>query len=322
MIITRTPIRISLVGGSTDMPQFYKQALGAVVSLTIDKYVYVCVNKRFEQNYRISYSKLEEVGDVSEIEHRLVREAIGLTNIKIPLEITSVADIPGSGTGLGSSSAFTVGLLNALLKDDKPNILAERAYVVEAEKCGYPVGKQDQYASAYGGMNYMTFGKNNVCVRNIPISSSWKEDFEKHALLLWTGISRESTSILRSQGNAFDEKKTIAVGKELAEMARNFYEAILYGKSIKHLAEFISLAWENKKRLSPEISNEYIDEWYSKAMEIGAWGGKLLGAGGGGFFLFLAPQYLHKPIIEATKLRKIPFHIELEGSKVIYDDGN
>jgi len=320
LIITRTPLRVSLVGGGTDLPAFYKKHLGAVVSLTIDRYVYVSVNRRFEGGYRISYSKTENVTSVSEIEHDLVREALKTTAIQPGLEITSIADIPGRGAGLGSSSSFTVGLLNALLKDDDPSVLAERAYTIEAEKCGRSVGKQDQYAAAYGGMNYMTFGKRNVCVRRLEISEAWKNDFEKHALLLWTGTSRNANLILKEQAQVLEyNQNAVDLSVILAKQAREFYEEFLEGMTVKRAAELVHSAWMTKRAIMPTITTADIDEAYERALQSGAWGGKLLGAGGGGFMLILAPKYTHARILEATGLRNLPIRIEMEGSKVIYD---
>lgn len=288
--------------------------------MTIDRYVYVSVNKRFDGGYRVSYSKTENVRSVSEIEHDIVREALGMTKIQPGLEITSVADIPGNGTGLGSSSAFTVGLLKALLKDDDPGTLAERAYTVEAQKCNHPVGKQDQHAAAYGGVNYMTFGRNNVCVSRLMISNAWKADFEKHALLLWTGTSRDANTILKEQARVMEYNPgVIELGITLAGQAREFYENFVSGMTIKRMAERIHEGWMTKRAIVPTITTEDIDDAYERALQAGAWGGKLLGAGGGGFLLILAPIYTHSKILEVTGLRNVPIHIEMEGSKVIYD---
>lgn len=320
MIITRTPLRISLIGGGTDLPAFYKKHLGAVVSMTIDKYVYVSVNRRFDGGYRVSYSRTENVTSVADIEHDLVRESLRMTAIQPGMEITSIADIPGNGTGLGSSSAFTVGLLHALLKDEEPGVLAERAFVVESEKCGHAVGKQDQYAAAYGGMNYMTFGKNGVGVRRLEISKAWKDDFENHALLLWTGSSRNSDLILKEQAAEMQKgSAALELSIILAKQANEFYEEFLSGVTVKRMAELIHAGWMTKRAIIPTITNAEIDDAYERALQAGAWGGKLLGAGGGGFLFVLAPKYIHARILETTGLRNMKIRIETEGSKVIYD---
>lgn len=319
MRITRTPLRISLVGGGTDMHSFYSRYPGAVFSFAINKYVYVSVNEKFDGTFRVSYSKTELSPTIDEIQHTLVRNCLKIMNIKNGVEITSVADIPGEGTGLGSSSAFTVGLLKALSpKNIEPSILAERAYEVEANMCLHPVGKQDQYASAIGGMNFMTFGKSSVSVRPVMPSSEWMHDFYSSSLLLWTGVTRSANDILTSQRKGFQDGVNITVGKTLSREAHLFMQEITDGAKIKKLGEILDRTWELKKALAPQISNPKLDELYTKAKEAGAYGGKILGAGGGGFFFFFAPNYLHKQIIEATGLRRIDFSLEQNGSEVIY----
>jgi D-glycero-alpha-D-manno-heptose-7-phosphate kinase len=319
MLITRTPLRISLIGGSTDVPAFYKKNAGAVVSFAINKYIYVSVNEKFDGKYRVSYSKTENVKTVDEIQHNLVRESLKLFNIKKGLEITSVSDIPGSGTGLGSSSAFTVGLLKALGKDDRPAILAERAFVVEAEMCFQPIGKQDAYASAHGGLNYMAFHKNSVQVIKLNQSPEWISEFEKHSLLLWTGRSRDANEILKLQNKGFQDGGNTEMGKMLSQLANDLYVGMLNHISIQETGVLLQEAWKVKKFLAFGISDAQIEGWYDNAMRYGSYGGKLLGAGGGGFLFFLAPPDRHAQIIEKTGLRKIPFNIEMTGSEVIYD---
>lgn len=319
MITTQTPLRMSLVGGGTDMPAFYKQHPGSVVSFAINKYVYVSVNKKFDGRIRVSYSQTENVETVDEIKHDLVRETLKLFNLKSGLEITSVSDIPGSGTGLGSSSAFTVGLINALGKSHSPSTLAERAFVVEAENCYHPVGKQDMYASAHGGVNHYVFGRNFVRVDPIPISEKWQREFESHSLLLWTGISRDANEILKTQSKGFSEGNKTGVGQQLALLADNFYYEILSGISMERTGEFLDEAWKVKKFLVSSISSLKVDSWYETAIASGAFGGKLLGAGGGGFLFFIAPPYLHEQIQARTGLKKVEFKIEKEGSRIIYE---
>lgn len=320
MLITRTPLRISLAGGGSDLPSYYRTKPGAVISFAIDKYVYVMVNRLFGGGIRVSYSKMENVSSVDEIKHELVRETLRLHNIKNGLEIVSIADVPGSGTGLGSSSAFTVGLLKALGKDVHPSVLAERAYTVESEKCFHPVGKQDQYASSHGGMNFITFGKNSVKVTPLYPSSKWRRNFEKHALLLWTGMVRDANEILKQQSASFSNGSSIEVGLHLSKHAHEMYQEILEGTDILRVGELLDKTWKTKKLMAPGISNPKIDEWYETALELGASGGKLLGAGGGGFLLFIAPPDRHQYICNATGLQKVEFKFEMEGSKVIHAD--
>jgi len=274
MITTRTPLRISLIGGGTDIPSFYKKAPGAVVSFAINKYVYVSVNKKFDGKFRVSYSQTENVDSIDDIQHELVREALRLFSIKTGLEITSISDIPGNGTGLGSSSSFTVGLLNALGKNNAPSVLAERAFTVEAEKCFHPVGKQDQYAAACGGVNYMMFGRNYVKISPIKLTQKWTEEFESHALLLWTGITRDANEILAVQNKNFLNGGNIEIGKQMARLANDFYAELLGDITIPRIGEYLQQAWQIKKFFASGVSNSKIDALYEKAMWNGALGGR------------------------------------------------
>lgn len=318
MIFTRTPLRISLLGGGTDLPAFYRKYRGAVVSFAVNKYIYVAVNKKFDGKLRVSYSKTENVSTVGELQHDLVREALSLSNIKSGLEITSVSDIPGSGTGLGSSSAFTVGLLHALYPDVPAGTLAERAFTVEAEKCLHPVGKQDAYAAAFGGINRLIFHSNHVEVNPVNASPIWLELFERHALLLWTGLTRDANEILKHQRKSFEDGGNMEIGKQLAGLANEFYEEMAQGATVQRVGEFLQEGWKIKKFMAHGISNSRIDALYDTAMRNGAYGGKLLGAGGGGFLLFMACPLQHAQIVRETGLRKVDFKIERKGSEVIY----
>lgn len=316
MIISRTPLRISLCGGSTDVPAFYEKHHGAVLSFAINKFIYVMVNGKFDDKFRVSYSKTENVDTVDEIKHNLIRETLKFAKKKKGLEVVTVADIPGGGTGLGSSSALLVGLLNCLYKDQSPNWLAETAFDIESGACRKPVGKQDHYASALGGINYMQFSKKSVSYKPIVCS----ENPEKYMLLLWTGISRPSSDILEKQKEGFTVGSTTEHGLALAKLAKETTRHLVENGDLLKLGENISAGWEIKKKLSPWITNEWVDDWYNKAMENGAYGGKLLGAGGGGFLFFMAAPDSHARIIKATGLRAIPFKIENKGSEVVYND--
>lgn len=326
MLITRTPLRISFVGGGTDMPAFYTRHKGAVVSFAINKYIYVSVNKKFDGKFRISYSQTENVDTIGEVKHDLIRESLLAHNIKTGLEITTVSDIPGSGTGLGSSSALTVGLVNALENRVPPSTLAERAWVIEAEKCFHPVGKQDHYASAHGGLNYFEFSKCCVSVAQIPFSEHWLGELQSHSLLLWTGISRSASDILKNQRKNLEaDEVVVESGKELSKLATDLYNKMLdadyiRGLSMETLAEFLDYGWGLKQKLEDSISSDEIIALYNTAIDKGAWGGKLLGAGGGGFLYFIAPPETHKRIAGATGLRHVDFKFETRGSEVIYDD--
>lgn len=323
MIITRTPLRISLVGGGTDMASFYQEHPGAVVSFAISKYVYVSVNPKFDGNIRVSYSKTENVDDVSQIKHDLVRETLKENGIKKGLEIVSISDIPGGGTGLGSSSAFTVGLINALKNQTcSPQMLAENAYMIEYGKCRHPVGKQDQYACAQGDLNFFEFSKSGVVVHPHDANHDlWLHEFEKYGLLLWTGQIRDANTILKAQDSSFADGANVEAGKKLAFLAASFWQEMLAGCEMWVLGEIMDEGWKVKKSMVNTISNERIDKLYALACYSGAYGGKLLGAGGGGFLFFLADPADHERISAATGLQQVGYKIDTEGSKVIYHDG-
>lgn len=318
MIITRTPLRISLCGGGTDMPEFYKKHPGAVISFTINKYVYVSVNEKFDGNLRLSYSKTENVESSWQLKHDLARETLKAFGLRRGLEITSVSDIPGEGSGLGSSSAFTVGLINALAKDPLDKfVLAERAYRIEREKCGHPVGKQDQYASAFGGVNLISFFSDGaVSVRKAVCDI---EKLNSCMLLLWTGRTRNANEILSRQGNLLSHNQSLGV--ELHHIAHQIYSKISWIEP-KDLGAYLHTAWDIKRRMANGISNEYIGNIYQIGLNNGAYGGKICGAGGGGFMLFVADPDSHDRIARATGLRRVPFKITSKGSEVVHGDKN
>lgn len=317
MLITRAPLRISLVGGGTDVQAFYSQHPGCVVSFAINKYIYISVNKKFDGKFRISYSKTENVDTIAEIEHPIVRKALYGHGIETGLEITSVSDIPGNGTGLGSSSAFTVGLVKALGRDSSAPMVAERAYAVE-RAAGNPVGKQDQYASAIGGFNQFEFMSHVVKINPIMPGAIWMDEFESHCLMLWTGRTRDANDILRTQEMGFQGGGNIQAGIQLANLARDFYLELMGGADMKRIGEFVSEGWKIKKLFAREITNLLMDNYYTGAMNNGAYGGKLLGAGGGGFLFFIAPPDTHERIENELGLRKVDFYIAPRGSEVIY----
>lgn len=320
MIISRTPLRISLVGGGTDVPAFYERSAvpGAVVSFAINKYVYIAVNEKFDRRFRVSYSVTENVDEIGEIKNDLVRNTMKRFKINRGLEIVSIADVPGGGTGLGSSSAFTVGLVNALdfylNQNYRPRgILAETAFDVERE-CHPSIGKQDAYAAAYGGFNYIRFGARGVSVAPMDISGGF---FQSHLLLFYTGIQRSSDELLKEQRKGF-ESRTLDIGIRMAELANGLYQQAV-GLNVEKISKLLNENWELKKRLADGITNPQIDEWYTRGLENGALGGKVCGAGGGGFLLFFAPPEAHRKIEQALGLRRVDFEIEEEGSRIVYE---
>jgi D-glycero-alpha-D-manno-heptose-7-phosphate kinase len=324
VIISRTPLRISFVGGGSDLPVFYRRFGGAVVSTSINQFVYVTVNKKFDEKIRVSYSRTEEARSVQRIRHPLVREAMGLLRIPGGVEITSIADIPARGTGLGSSSSFTVGLLHVLhafaQRYASAEQLAREACVIELERCGEPIGKQDQYAAAFGGLNFIQFNADDsVTVEPIICRRATLQQLQDNMLVFYTGLTRASASILKHQQSALSsEKKKQAVTRRMMELA-HFLKRELQENRIASFGETIHEGWRLKKSLTAGISSDLIDGWYEKARKAGAIGGKLLGAGAGGFLMFYGPVERHEAIARALgNLRRMDFRFEPQGSRIIF----
>ena len=324
MIISRTPFRISFVGGGTDLQSFYKDYGGAVVSTAINKYIYITVKKQNElhpHKIRISYSTTENVERVEDITHPIVREVLKFLEIDHPIEITSIADIPAR-TGLGSSSSFTVGLLNALhaLKGEhiSSKKLAEEACHIEIEKLGRPIGKQDQYAAAFGGMNHIKFNQNgSVFVSPIVCKEEIRDKLFKNFMVFYTGISRDASEILKEQVK--QKEKNVNLLNELRDMVAEFVETLESGENLERVGKILHMSWMRKKQLTSDISNQKIDEYYKIALDAGALGGKILGAGGGGFLLLYADEEKQDKIRKSFKeLIELDFDYEPEGSKIIY----
>ncbi len=321
MVMTRAPLRITFVGGGTDLPFYYeKRDYGAVVSSAINKYIYVTVNRKFDSNIRVSYSKTEIVDSVDKIEHPTVRESLRLLGIENGIEIVSISDIPSKGTGLGSSSAFVVALLHALhsFKGEFVNAeeLAREAVKIEREILREEGGRQDQYIAAHGGINLMKFMSDGSVNMTSAIShdSSLKR-IEDSLLLLYTTRERSSTEIHRDQ--ILNSKEKMETYDEMKKLAEVTFKAICEG-DVSALGEFMNRNWEMKKSLSSKISDKWIDEKYERAMKLGAKGGKLVGAGGGGFLLLVAEPEKHNSITKELGLRKIDFKLSYSGSKVIF----
>lgn len=321
MILTRTPLRISLFGGGSDMPEFYtKNGFGAVLSFAINQYVYVGLNKKFDGRTRVSYSITETVDDPRHLKHELARNAMlrfGLSG----LEITSVADIPGEGTGLGSSSAFTVGLVRALDRyidqdlNAHPSVYAENAYYIERVISGKPVGKQDHYACAYGGLHFFKFpSKGNVVSEMITIDDELRYMLQENLMLFWTGKTRRADAILSEQAEKFKSGNSWRAEKlrDMAVEARNS----IHRMTVWELGTMMDEAWKFKKGMAT-ITSDWIEDAYAAALAKGAYGGKILGAGGGGFLLLVAEKKHQADIEKTLNLRRVRFEIEERGSTVL-----
>ncbi len=324
MIISKTPLRMSFVGGGSDLPVFYRKYGGAVVSTAIDKFVYITVNKKFDNRIRISYSRTEEPATVDKIKHPLVREALKMLDIPGGIEIASIADIPARGTGLGSSSSYTVGLLHALhaynSRFASAEQLAREACEIEIGRCGEPIGKQDQYAAAFGGFNFIEFyPDDSVSVEPIICRRETLRQLQANTLVFYTGITRSASALLKTQQQALAaEKAKQKMLRRMVGLARQL-KAELQQNNLAAFGEILHENWELKRQLAPAISTSLIDTWYGRARHAGAAGGKLLGAGSGGFLMFYAPQERHDAIArELQELRRIAFGFEPQGSKIIF----
>jgi D-glycero-alpha-D-manno-heptose-7-phosphate kinase len=324
MIITRSPLRISLGGGGTDLPSYFREHTGCLVAAAIDKYVYINVHRRFVEGFLLKYSSLEEAATIDDVKHPIIREALKLVDIRERnLEITSMADIP-AGTGLGSSGSFTTALLKALhtLKKNlvEPAELAEQACCIELEKLGEPIGKQDQYIAAYGGITSFRFNADGrVEAAPLAISEETLFNLEDNLLLFFTGYARSASAILKEQ----DDKSKQADGamtdnlhfiKELGKQSQKALEA----GELEEFARLMHRHWERKKERSKGMSNPDIDGWYDCAMANGALGGKVIGAGGGGFLMFYAGDKVKlRHAMREKGLSEVRFRFDFEGTRVL-----
>lgn len=324
MIITRTPLRVSFAGGGTDLRVFYGRERGAVLSTAIDKYIYITVNPKFDHKIRASYSVTEMVDSVPELKHELIREALKLVGIEGGVEITSISDVPSRGTGLGSSSSYTVGLLNALYAYTGRLVnaerLAEEACRIEIEICGKPIGKQDQYIAAYGGLQFLQFNADeSVFVDPIPCDRKLRDQLQRNLLMLYSGITRSADDILGEQSRNTEQSGTAMTDLiKMRDLADQLRECLCSGR-VDEFGEVLHLGWTLKKTLAAGISNPEIDKWYDTARSHGAIGGKLLGAGGGGFLLLYAhPDYQAAICRALPALKPIPIRFVPQGSKIIF----
>jgi len=325
LIIARSPLRISLGGGGTDLPSYYREHEGFLIAAAIDKYVYVTINRPFNEGIYLKYSEIEHVKTVDEVSHNIIREALKLENLNTPqLEISSIADLP-SGTGLGSSGSFTTALLKALYayrhRHINPEELAELACSIEIDRLQEPIGKQDQYIASVGGITCFAFHKDNsVTFAPLKISRETFHALEDNLLLFFTGFSRSASEILKdqhvkSQKNDTDMLNNLHFVKEIGYLSKDALES---GNTEK-FGELMHQHWEHKKKRSGGMSNQNIDAWYETALKNGAIGGKVVGAGGGGFLMFMAHDAAKlRSAMTKSGLQEVRFKFDFEGTKVIH----
>jgi D-glycero-alpha-D-manno-heptose-7-phosphate kinase len=327
MIITRTPFRLTLGGGGTDLPSFYGDHGGFILAAAIDKYMFLNVNTPIvDDKIRVRYTGSEMVDHVDDVKHTLAREALKYFGVTSGIEIVSIADIP-AGTGLGSSSSYLVGLLNALhtlLQDQAtPQKLAEEACRIELEVLRKPIGKQDQYMAAFGGLTTLDIDpEGNVSVKRLDLDMDLVESLEHNILMFYTHEMRDATTILKKQDAAARTKDRTVVRslREIKDIGLEISDAISKG-NLRRFGELLDVHWESKKRLSEGISNPQIDAWYELAKQNGAVGGKISGAGGGGFLMLYCEENKARlrEVMRAAGLRELKFRFDFEGSKVVFD---
>ncbi|MBI9076353.1 MAG: GHMP kinase [Desulfatibacillum sp.] len=324
MLIVRTPLRIGFVGGGSDLPAYYEKKPGMVVSSAIDKFVYVIIKGRFDDKIYINYSKKECVDHVDEIAHDLVREAMRITGVGKGVEITTLADVPSAGSGLGSSSSVTVALLHALYSYNHTLVtaeqLAQEACHIEIDILGKPIGRQDQYAAAYGGVNQFVFRKDHT-VERIPLEMDHDvfRAFYSSLLLYYTGITRSADVILSEQSRTTAEDEKFKAMTDMVALVEPFKIAVESG-DIRECGRLLDKNWELKQKMASGITNSQISDMYVRAKEAGALGGKIAGAGGGGFLILVAQREDQKDVFKAmAQYRELPFMLERSGSQVIFD---
>ncbi len=320
MIIVQTPLRVSLFGGGTDLPEYYLAHEGCVLSAAIDKYIFVTIKKRFDDLLRVGYTRTELVSSVDEIEHELIREAFRRTGIMSGVEITTMGDIPSLGSGLGSSATVTVGSLHAMYaylgRSPSPETLANDACTIEIDVLQKPSGVQDQYIAAYGGLRWMEFCRDGkISIQLVEIDEGVSRALDERLLLFYTGVTRSSSSILDEQKKNTHDRSDIL--SEMKDIAREALSAVARGE-LDEIGRLLDLSWKLKTRLATRISNHAIDNLYESARRAGALGGKIAGAGGGGFMLLYCPEGRRQSVRDALSgVRELPFGFERDGSKVI-----
>lgn len=323
MIIVQAPLRTSLFGGGTDFPGYYLEHGGCVLTSAIDKYIFVAIKQRFDNKLRVGWTRTELVDSVDEIQHELIREAFRLTGIDRGVEITTMGDIPSEGSGLGSSSTVTVGALHAMYALKRELIIAERlaseACHIEIELLGKPIGIQDQYIAAYGGLRFMEFmpGTGEVRSRRIDVSPATARQLNQNLLLFFTGVTRAANSILSEQKENIRSRESVL--EEMKQIARMACDE-LGRENVDSIGDLLHQSWTLKKQLASKISNSDVDDLYELALKSGATGGKIAGAGGGGFLLLYCPPARQERLRQALHmLRELPFNLGQDGSKVIFD---
>jgi D-glycero-alpha-D-manno-heptose-7-phosphate kinase len=320
MIITQTPLRIGLVGGGTDLPDYYRKHGGRVLNCAIDKHVYVIVKQRFDDDIYVNYSKKEIVSSVDELEHELVREAMLMTGVAKAIEITMLADIPSTGSGLGSSSSVTVGLLLALLayqgRSVCPEELAELACTIEIDHCGKPIGKQDQYIAALGGVRDIRFGPGDeVLAQELGLAPAERRALQQQVMLFYTGVTRSANAILSEQNANVDH--TLDHLHLLRDLAGAAAERLRHG-DVDALGATVRRGWEAKRKLASGVSNDKIDHAVQRALDAGASGAKITGAGGGGFLLAICPTDRQRGVRESlADMRELPVKLDPLGARVV-----
>ncbi|KYK33780.1 MAG: hypothetical protein AYK22_06085 [Thermoplasmatales archaeon SG8-52-3] len=332
MIISRSPVRITLGGGGTDLYSYYSKYGGALIAAAIDKYTLVTAHRRFDEDIKLNYSRAEQVKNIDEINHNIFREGLRLLKIKKGIELTSLSDIPSS-SGLGTSGSFTVAVLNALHTYKKEFVsqkqLAEEACKIEIEILNEPIGKQDQYIAAFGGITSFQFSKKgDVTVEPVKISEEAQDELHNNIMLFYTGILRSASEILKEQNEKSkeDEGTTIETLHEIKKIGLETKKAFEKG-DVNKLGEYLDVHWNIKKRLSKDISNKFIDDCYNLAKKNGASGGKIMGAGGGGFFMFYhdgnnTEKTAFIKALDKKGLKRMRYNFDFEGSKIILNMKN
>jgi D-glycero-alpha-D-manno-heptose-7-phosphate kinase len=320
MIITQTPLRIGLLGGGTDLPDYYREHGGRVLNCAIDKYIYVIVKQRFDDDIYVNYSKKEIVSKVDDLEHELVREAMLMTGVTEGVEITTLADIPSTGSGLGSSSAVTVGMLHALFAYQGHQVsaeeLAQRACQIEIERCGKPIGKQDQYIAAFGGIRDLRFGPGEeVVAEELGLSANERRALQHQIMLFYTGVTRSADTILAEQNaNIATTQPQLHLLRDLAGFAVDR----LRSGDVDAIGPALRESWDAKRKLASGVSNGQIDDAVGRALDAGASGAKLTGAGGGGFLLVICPMERQRAVRRSlADMRELPIKLDRLGSRVV-----